>query len=86
LESNIKVCNKLYKLACDEINEHLEDEESLVDMKQMVKNGVNTCIEYLAKITKNKELTSFADEDLILATNTNLERLFGLMKSHTNQV
>ena len=73
--------NNLYKLACDEINKHLEDEESLLDMKQMVKNGVNACIEYLAKIIKNKELTSSDEDDLILATNTNVERLFGLMKS-----
>ena len=40
--------NNLFKLACDEINKYLDDEESLVDMKQLVKNGVNACIEYLA--------------------------------------
>jgi hypothetical protein len=71
--------DNLYKLACDEINKYLDDEESLVDMKQMGKNGVTACIEYIAQITKNKELTSSADEDLISATNTKLERLFGLM-------
>ena len=28
--------NNLYKLACDKINKHLDDEERLLDMKQMV--------------------------------------------------
>ena len=47
----------------------------------LVRNAITACLDYLKKITESKELTSSDDNDLILSTNANVERVFGLMKS-----
>ena len=73
--------DSLYQLVCNKMNEIMIDDEKREEMKQLVILGVNSCLDYLNKITAGKELTTSEDTDLILSTNANVERLFGLMKA-----
>ena len=78
---NVDSANSLYKLVGDKIQTVIEDDERLQETKMLVRNAITACLDYLKKITESKELTSSDDNDLILSTNANVERVFGLMKS-----
>ena len=77
---NVDTANSLYKLVGDKIQIVIEDDERLQE-KMLVRNAITAGLDYLKKIIESKELTSSDDNDLILSTNANVERVFGLMKS-----
>ena len=78
---NVNTENNLYKMVGDKIHKIIEDDHRLEESKILVKNAISACLDYLKKITKSKDLTSSIDNDLILSTNTVVERIFGSMKA-----